>query len=194
MSAPKMSGGVLAAVERQLEALSPRDRRLLFGLVAFMGLVAVGFLWVTLYGSLENEASRVRDAKSKLEQAQILQQDYLTAAAQAEAQEQRLRGYRSRPVKAYVEEVATDKGVIEFIRVLNAQGQPEVVGSVMQTTYALDMQRVPDLEALMRFVHELETGGYPLHVETANVRTTRRRDETTYNLKLDMIVYSLAEG
>ena len=78
MSTPKrLGGGVVDAVERQLENMSQRDRRLLVGLLAFMGLAVVGVLWFVLYNSLEDKASRVRDAKSKLEEVQVLQREYL---------------------------------------------------------------------------------------------------------------------
>ncbi|MFT5457622.1 MAG: type II secretory pathway component PulM [Myxococcota bacterium] len=195
MSTPKrLGGGVVDAVERQLENMSQRDRRLLVGLLAFMGLAVVGVLWFVLYNSLEDKASRVRDAKSKLEEVQVLQREYLAAAAQAEAQETRLRAYQGRPVSAYIEQIAGEQGILDYLRAVNSQGSPEVVGTIKQTIYTVDMQRVPELDSLVRFLHELETGGYPARVDTANFRTTVRRDELTYNLKLDLVVYSLAEG
>ncbi len=195
MAAPELAaGGLVGRIERQLETLSARDRRLLVGLFAFLGVVGVLILWWTLYGFLEDQASRVRDAKGKLEEVQVLQQEYLTAAAQADAQEARLRAYQGRPVSAYIEQIASEQEILEFLRAVNSQGSPETVGSIKQTSYSVDLQRVPDLDSLIRFLHELETGGYPAMVDTATFRTTVRRDEKTYNLKLDLIVYSLAEG
>ncbi|MFT4625039.1 MAG: type II secretory pathway component PulM, partial [Myxococcota bacterium] len=175
MSTPKrLGGGVVDAVERQLENMSQRDRRLLVGLLAFMGLAVVGVLWFVLYNSLEDKASRVRDAKSKLEEVQVLQREYLAAAAQAEAQETRLRAYQGRPVSAYIEQIAGEQGILDYLRAVNSQGSPEVVGTIKQTIYTVDMQRVPELDSLVRFLHELETGGYPARVDTANFRTTVR--------------------
>ena len=195
MSAPQMGRVSLTErVEQQLEQLSPRDRKLLVGLFAFFGVAAVILLWWTLYGFLEDKASRVRDAKAKLEEAQVLQQEYLAAAAQADSQEARLKAYQGRPVSAYIEQVAGEQGILDYLRAVNSQGAPEVVGSIKQTTYNVDLQRVPNLDTLVRFLHELETGGYPARVDSASFRTTTRRDETTYNLKLDLVVYSMAEG
>jgi hypothetical protein len=171
-----------------------RDRRLLIGLFSFFGIAGVLLLWWTLYGFLEDQASRVRDAKAKLEEVQVLQQEYLAASAQATAQEQRLRAYQGRPVSAYIEQIASQEEILDYLRAVNSSGAPEVVGSIRQTVYTVDLQRVPELSSLIRFLHELETGGYPARVDTASFRTTTRRDEKTYNLKLDLVVYSLAEG
>ena len=181
------SGGVYAMVERQLEQLSPRDRKLLVGLVSFGTLAGLGLLWWTLYGLLDDKASRVRTAKSNLETIQVLQVEHTRAAAQLAAQESRLEQYRGRPLSAHIEELASRHGLREQLKGIRT-ADTEDVGNIQQTRYNVEFKGA-EIEATLRFLYELETSGYPVSVEQADFTATSRKQ---LNLNLELLVFKVA--
>jgi len=192
MVTPKLPAAPVAFVERQLESLSPRDRKLLVGLVLFVGVVLVGGLWFTLYGMIDDKASRVRNARSKLEEIRVLQAEYLEAAGRIEEQEARLSQYAGQRVSAYIEQVAAKRGVLEQLRSVNEAGSEEV-GNIKQSTYRIELKRI-DYEAAFGFIYELETSGFPTHIDMAQFRTVRSREGKDLDVTLELTVYSLAES
>src|SRR5690348_14771742 len=106
MSTLSASTGPRAVIERQLDALSPRDRKLLVGLVLGFVFVLTGGFWWVLHHALEDKASRVRDAKEKLEHVQKLDEEVAAAAQTIAAQEDRLKQYAHQPVTAFIEDLA----------------------------------------------------------------------------------------
>ncbi len=184
---------VVAFAERQLEALSPRDRRLLLGLITFGTLVGLGLLWWTLYGILDDKASRVRTARENLEMAKLYQGEYQAAAAQLAAQESRLRQYQNKRVSAHIEEVAGRRGVSDNLRAVNEVGS-ETVGNIKQTRYNVELKDLAHEDAI-GFLYELETSGFPASVNSAEFRAKKRRDGTSLmDLSLELVAFSLAEG
>lgn len=184
--------GVTAAVERQLESLSPRDRRLLIGLVSFGTFVGLAFLWYSLYGILDNKASRVRAARENLETAKVLQAEYQGAAASLAAQESRLRQYEGKRVSAHLEELASKRGVTDNLRAVNESGS-EVVGNIKQTKYSVELRNLEHQDAI-GFLYELETSGYPASVEVAQFKSKKTREGSVLDLALELVVFSLAES
>ncbi len=192
MATIEVRTGPMAFVERQLETLSPRDRKLLVGLFLFFGMVFVGGLWYFLHGVLDDKASRVRDAKSRYAEMQMMQGEYRQASAQLAAQESRLLEFQKEPVTAYVERMATKHGIVEQLRDVSTQGS-ENVGRLVQTRYTVRLQKAPQ-EALYRFLYELETSGFPATVDQANFKVSYVKREKFMDLNLDLIVTSLTEG
>ncbi len=184
---------VTAVVERQLESLSPRDRRLLLGLLTFGTLIALGTLWWTLYGVLDDKASRVRTARENLATAKLYQGEYQTAAASLAAQESRLAQYKTKRISAHLEEIAGKRGVGDSLRAVNESGA-EVVGNIKQTKYSVELKDLLHQDAI-GFLYELETSGYPASVNNAEFRGKKTRDgESKLDLSLELVVFSLAEG
>src|SRR5687767_168639 len=106
MSTVNIRTGPFAIVERQLDALPPRDRKLLAGLVLLVVVVATFAFWYFLHQALESKASRVRAAKDALVAVQELDAEYQAAAAQFAAQKGRLEQFANQPVTAWVEDLA----------------------------------------------------------------------------------------
>ena len=184
--------GPTAFVERQLDALSPRDRMLLVGLVGFgTSLFLMGFVYFA-YSILDGKAAAVREAKERVQAMQIQQQEYNQAAATFQAHEERLRS--KPPVSTFVEELARKHEIAEQLSNINAKGTPEVVGSLAQQRYTVEIKKAPQ-ENLYRFLHELETSGYPVSVEQAAFKSQPAKDAALQmNLTLDLVVLSVAEG
>jgi cell division protein FtsB len=183
--------GAYAAIERQLEMLSPRDRRLLVGLVIFFVVVLTGGFWYLLHGALETKASRVKAAKETHANVIALEQEYQKADAQFTAQKDRLEQYAKQPVTAYIEELAQKHTLNEALTKVN-QNTSETVGDIVQTRYTVELKKAPQ-EPLYRFLYELETSGFPARVEAANFKVVTVKKERQLDLNLDIIVLSLAE-
>jgi type II secretory pathway component PulM len=193
MANAPIAGGPGAFIERQLESLSPRDRKLLIGLVSFIAVVFVSVLWYSLYSVLNDKVSRVRETKSQLEAVRILDAERVDAMAKLESAEARLAQYKGKRVSAHIEEVAQKRDIPqEQLRAVNEVGS-EQVGKVKQTTYKVDLKGL-DYSDAYGFIYELETSGYPVHVQTADFRKTFVKKEKKLNVTLELVVFELAEG
>ncbi len=181
------------ALGSQLDGMSPRDRRLLLGLGAGLALGLVAGTWWLLAGVLEDRASRVREAKLNLETVYEMQAEFAEASKRLQASESRLRSHSATPVTAYVEKLAAEHGLSDKLRSVNARGNPESVGNLEQANYTVDFQKAP-LDALVGFLHELESGGYPIQVQEANFKASGKPGERVLDLKLDVLAIRLADG
>lgn len=186
------TGSAMAWIERQLETLSPRDRKLLIGLVCAGVTIGLVVLWYSLYSVLDSKASRVRAAKTNLAQISQMSADYNVAATKLAAQENRLREYASKPVSAHIEELATAQGILDSLRTVN-ETNSETVGNFKQISYQVELKGV-GYEPAMAFLHALETSGYPASVETAEFQSTTVKREKMLNLNLELVVFRLAGG
>jgi len=184
--------GPVAAFDRLLETLSPRDRRLLVGLVSFGGILFLLGFWWLLHGLLESEASRVREAKEHLSSILDLQTEHRAATARFDAQRDRLAESTSKPVSAFIEELATEHGLNSQLSAVRQQ-QSEEIGDVAQTRYTVELKKAMQ-EPLYRFVYALETSGYPARVEQATFKTTAVKGEKLMDLTLELVVLSVKEG
>lgn len=190
MATLSVQTGAYAAIERQLEMLSPRDRKLLVGLVLFLVVLATGGFWYLLHGALETKASRVRSAKETHAAVIALEQEYREADAQFTAQKDRLQQYAKQPVTAYIEELAQKHSLNEALTKVN-QNTSETVGDIIQTRYTVELKKAPQ-EPLYHFLHDLETSGFPARVEEAHFKVVTVKKERQLDLNLDIIVLSLA--
>lgn len=189
MSTVNVRTGPFAAVERQLDALSPRDRKLLVGLVLFMMLVFVGIVLWGLNSLLDDKASRVRTAKESYATVLELDADFQRAAAAFATHEDRLRQYSHQPVTAWVEDLAKKHGVdtaLSAVREKNA----EEVGDLVQTRYTVEIKKSPQ-EPLYRFLYDLETSPFPARVEQATFKVATVKKERLLDLTLEIVVLSV---
>ena len=187
----KTASGPWAWIERQLESLSDRDRKLLLGMYAFFGLASVIGLWWILHGVLDDKAGRVRDLKTKMLAVHASIGDYDQAKAQVDAQESRLKAYQSQNFSAFVEGVASKHQISDMLRSVNASGTPEVVGRIQQTTYEIEIKK-SEYQPFFEFLHELETSGYPVTVRNATLKTSFQRRVKMLDVRLEVVVSSLA--
>jgi hypothetical protein len=185
-------GRIRGAIDAQIENLSPRDRKLLLGLVAFVSIVGFGFLLLFVRGAVDDKASRVRTAKDNLEMIEAMTVEYVSAAEKVKRGEERLERFGNESLSAYIERVAREKGLEQNLTGVSPQDS-EVVGSIRQTGYRVDMKKIP-LESALDFVYEIETSGYPLSVELARFKTVMQSGEKVIDLTLDLVAYQLEKN
>ena len=184
-----MRSGPLANLERQLEVLSPRDRKLLVGLVLSVVVLATVGFWYLLHGVLETKASRVRAAKESYATVSALEQDFVAAEAQFTAQKDRLQEYAKQPVTAWIEELALKHELNTMLTAVRPNTS-ETIGDIVQTHYTVDLKKAPQ-EPLYRFVHELETSGFPAKVQEAVFKVSTVKTQKMMDLQLEIVVLSL---
>jgi hypothetical protein len=192
MATLSMRSGPMAAIERQLEVLSPRDRRLLVGLVLFVVVLATVGFWYLLHGILDTRASRVRAAKETFATVSALEQDYVAADAQFSAQKDRLEEYSKQPVTAWIEDLAQKHELKEQLSAVR-QNTSEQIGDIVQTRYTVELKKAAQ-EPLYRFLHDLETSGFPAKVQEAAFKVVTVKKEKALDLQLEIVVLSLTEG
>jgi hypothetical protein len=185
-----MRSGPVAAIERQLEVLSPRDRKLLVGLVLSAVILATLGFWWLLHGVLETKASRVRAAKETFASVTALEQDYVAADAQFAAQKDRLDEYSKQPVTAWIEELALKHELNTFVTSVRPSTS-ETIGDIVQTRYTVELKKAPQ-EPLYRFLHDMETSGFPARVKEAAFKVVTVKKEKQLDLQLEIDVLSLA--
>jgi type II secretory pathway component PulM len=191
-NAPVVGGGLRGAVEAQLESMTPRDRKLLTGLIAFVCLVAVLITAFSLRSSLADRAARVRASKDNLELIQMMADEYTVAAATIEKAEARLAQYENQPTSSFIEKTARDTGVQEQLTAVNEQGS-EVTGTLRATSYRVELKKV-SLQAATEFIHALETSGYPLSVELARFKTVTVSGDRQLDVTLELKSFQVEKG
>ena len=183
--------GPTAFVARQLDALSPRDRMLLVGLLGFGAALFVGVFGYGAYSLLDSKASAVKEVKKQVAEMQVLQQKYRAGADTFEAHEEALR--TKQPVSTFIEGLASKHQITDQLSNINAQGTPEVVGTLSQQRYTVEIKKAPQ-ENIFRFLYDLETSGYPASVEQAVFSRQATKDGVTLSLTLDLMVLSVADS
>jgi type II secretory pathway component PulM len=178
-------------IQGQLDALSPRDRKLLAGLIGAIGLVLVGAVFFTLRGQLSAKAELVTQKKQALELIQAYHTRHLAASARIEAAEATLREYRGQPASAFLERAASTVGVRDKFSVSRQSEEKE--GTLQTTRYRVELQRVP-IDLSLNYLYDIEVSDYPLEVESAAWRITARSDGKEASLTLEVLAYSLEEA
>lgn len=185
------SGGLFGAIEAQYEALSPRDRRAIGVLGLFMSVVFVGGLMFTLKTSMDARAESIRLAKVALGNQHALIERHYDAMAIIDAAEKRVKEYEGQAVSTFLEKIATKTAVSEEMSV-NKQTS-EMEGQVRATRYRVQLRRV-GYDKVVAFIYEVEVSGYPVRVESSEIRTQLYKGEKVYNLTLDLVHYEITEG
>lgn len=188
MAAAIAPGGLRAAIEGQLEAMSPRDRFLLSGLVAFFSLVFAALLIWVVRGAVEDKASRLRSAKDDLEIIQATADQYDIAEQKIARAKERLGQFQNQPASAYFETVARTTGVIDSLTV-NQLGS-DVTDGMRQTNFRVELRRVPPQNAI-GFVHQVETSGYPANVTVARFKASGAPGAKVIDLTLELVAYQM---
>lgn len=186
-SGPGLSG----AIQAQLDLLSPRDRKLLAGLLVFVGTVFVAFVALTLRSTLADKASRIVTQKETFEAMQDLRDEYVVSAAKLEAAQKRIAELGGKEMSAYLEEVARKQQIAEQLSVNRMP--PEVEDGIEQTRYKVELKRVSFDNALL-FLWEVENSGYPLRVESADFKASKSGEEKVIRLLVELTVFTMPTG
>jgi hypothetical protein len=188
-----LSRGPLAFVDRTLDGLSPRDRKLLVGLVLFFAAtLTFGYCWL-IRGVLDDRASRVIEAKEA--HAGVLADSKRLAVANAafEREQSRLAKASAQSVPAWVEELAKKHQLDQSLSKVTDTTSEPVGDSLVQTHYTIELKKAPQ-EQLFRFVHDMESSDFPASIDSAKLRVAVVKKEKMLDATLDIVVLSAAGG
>ena len=186
------SGSWRRVLEAQVESMSRSDRILLVSLLAFLGLVLAGALGMSLKGAIGNEASRVAAASSDQEMLELLSADFDNAAGKIAAAEETLKANKDTPASAYIDQVSAQVGVQTQLSAVN-EGESVTIGNLKQTQYRVELKGIT-LANLVNFIHNLETGDYPMVVQLARIKAIQQATGKVVDLSMDVRAYRLEEG
>lgn len=178
------------AFREQLEAMSPRDRNLLVGLIAGIALLVVGLITWNLKSVIQDQASRVVVAKENLALAQDLAQDYADLEARILAAEARMGEYNPQAVATYLETWARSAGVDAGFKIDKTSAS--TVGAYKEQGYRVDVQR-SSLPGILSFLYAIETSPYPIRVRSSRFKVIDTKDDRFIDLGLELVAYSKEE-
>jgi len=180
----------MSLISDQLDALSPRDRKLLSGLLIFFGLAIVVGVFFVMNRTLSAKASTISDKKEALALIQAYDARFQIAEARIVQAEEKLREYGNQPASAFLERAATTVQVREQFSV--AKQGTETEGNLERTRYRVELNRVP-VDLSLNYVYDIEVSDYPMEVESASWRIQDRRDERLAILTLELVTFALQE-
>lgn len=181
---------IRTAIDAQVDALSPKDSRLLGGLLVFILMLVVGGSFVVTTGSLDRKQAILQSNLDSVEFLEVAAAQLGEANAVVAASEDRLEKYKSEGFKPFVEKTARAQSI--DLNTVTDQGS-ETIGRIKQTKYKISIKRV-ELSAVVDFIMALETSGYPMRIEDAHFKTVKASGEKVITLTLEVVALTLVSG
>lgn len=192
MSLATRMGHVTARVDAILEGLSPRDRKLLIGLVLFALVILVGGGFFIMSSSLDAKETQLAERRSDLNYVETLAEEYTSSQATLEEIEAELRKSGGQDLSAFLEKAATEVKIAENLDSVREKNVVEL-GSLEQKNYDVTVSRLTQ-DQVVDFLYEVEGGDFPLKISSANFKVVTVKGEKLVTLKLDIAAYRLLEG
>ena len=192
MSLATRMGHVTARVDAILEGLSPRDRKLLIGLVLFGLVILVGGGFFVMSSSLDAKETQLAERRSDLNYVETLAEEYTGSQATLEEIEAELRKSGGQDLSAFLEKAATEVKIAENLDSVREKTVVEL-GSLEQKNYDVTVSRLTQ-DQVVDFLYAVEGGDFPLKISSANFKVVKVKGEKLVTLKLDIAAYRLLEG
>lgn len=185
---------IQARVEGVLDGMSPRDRSLLLGLVAFFSLVAVGGSAWWMNGKLDS----LEDTRDKRIEDVNYVNDTLAEYQQAQIELERIEADMARfdgqDLSSFLEKAADTADIRDRLDSVRENSVVEL-GDLEEKNYSVKLSRV-SLEQMVTFLYQVEATGYPLKITSAKFKRVKVSGEWLLNVTLEIAAYRLiqAEG
>jgi type II secretory pathway component PulM len=189
MAGIAMMEPVRARFAELVATMSPRDRALFVGLVAFVVASLLGGAWWLGSSYLGDVESRVEAKEETLAQIQALVAEHEAAAVQVAAIEADLRKNAGQDLPSFIEKKSSEAGLSA-----NLQGVREkqiiTEGTLEERTYGVELSKIT-LQQLTAFLHSIETDGYPLRVRTTKVKSVTQAGVKLLNVSMEVSAFKL---
>ena len=190
------AGQTLAPFSARFEAflvgLTPRDRKLFFGLSTSALVALLSGIWWGMNSTLESMEAEVDSTHLMLSEVRVLGVEYTQAQARAQELETKLLSYSGTDLSAFLEKAASSaqiRGNLDSVRETSVSEQ----GILENKNYSVTVKKA-GLDQIINFLYEVEGAGYPLRIQSANFKTVRAGGEKYITLKMDVASYRLLEG
>lgn len=182
----------LERLQDMLSGLSPRDRKLLLGMVAFLLVAVVGGGAYALNRALHAQRDRLDERQSQLMQLEAMLAEHGANAAQIGAIEDRIRAHADTDLQAFVEQAGKEVGISD--RITGVREKPgTTTGDLEDRLYTVTLTRLT-LDEYSNFLFEVEGAGYPLKVRTTKIKRRARGEEITLDVDMDISAFRLVEA
>lgn len=171
--------------------MSPRDRALFVGLVLgayFAAFFTAFWLATGILGDLRSRAALREDALARLT---TLEAGYEANAGQVREIEATLRANASQDLPSFIEKAAGKAGVTDKLKGVREKAV-DTEGNLEIKVYSIELDKV-SLAETVDFLHETETGGYPLRIRTGRFKTTGAAGSRLLSVSLEAAAYRLTD-
>lgn len=189
MATPAALQPVRARFEEALSSMTPRDRRLLGGMIIFASILLVLGGFYAGYSHLQGERSRNEDKEQTLIMLKSMKADYESAASQLSGIEGKLK--TPADVSAFVEKAAQKTGMTSNLQSVREKGISED-GKLEEKKYQIEISKIT-LQQLVDFLYELETGDAPIRVRSSKTRTVVVDGKKMLSASLEVSSFRLLE-
>jgi type II secretory pathway component PulM len=178
-------------VEAILQGMAPRDRKLLLGLLLVVVVVLYGGSFWVMSGFLEDLDDDVNTRQSTLAFLVTEGAGYDDTRAQAEQIEEQLREQAGKSLSSYLEKAAEKSDIKDQLDRVDEKSIV-AIGDLETQRVEVSISKVT-LEQLANFLYEVESGDFPLRIQSTNVRVKKSRDGRLLNVKFDIDAFRLLE-
>jgi type II secretory pathway component PulM len=172
--------------------MSPRDRTLFVGLVAFVLIALFGGAWWFGRSVLADVGSRVEQREETLGLLNGLAEDQASASTQVAQIEAELRKSNGQDLPSFIEKAAENTGIAANLQAVREK-QIITEGSLEEKTYSVEITKIL-LPQLVDFLHAIETGDYPLRVRSMKTKTVTTAGVKTLTVSMEISAFRLIDG
>ncbi len=180
---------IQARVEGILDGMSPRDRSLLLGLVAFFSIVVVlGGAW-TMTGKL---ASLEKTRDTRIEDLNYVNRtlaEYQEAEIELGRIEKEMASFEGQDLSSFLEKAADAAEIRDRLDSVRENSVVEM-GDLEEKNYSVKLSRV-SLDQMVSFLYQVEATGYPLKITSAKFKRVKVSGEWLINVTLEIAAYRL---
>jgi type II secretory pathway component PulM len=178
-------------LQNMLLAMTPRDRLLLAGLVAFVLLLALGLGGFAIRKNMNNLEAELKSRQQQLAMVNELQASLLGASGKKEAVDKQLAIHKDTTLSAYLEKAADKVQIRDNLKQVRERSTTNV-GGLEEKQYTVQLSRL-NLDQLGSYLFEVEASGYPLKVRSTKVKTLVVAGQKTLDVTLEVSAYRLVE-
>jgi type II secretory pathway component PulM len=176
-------------VQDGLADMTPRDRALLLGTVAFFAIALVGGAVWWMRSSLSALEGRLDDRQEALRRVQILAADFDETRNQTATIEAAIQKHASTSLSTFLEQAAQRAKVADKLDQVKERSTT-VTGTLEEKTFAVKLSKL-DQAQLNAFLYHTETQGYPLQVQGMKVKTRKSGEDMLLDVEIDIAAYKV---
>lgn len=173
-----------------VKSMTPRDRKLLTGLVVALPLLLLLGLGWGGRRALADLESRVVVQEEALASLKTLAVEHAQSAAKVEEIEANLRRYEGQDLASFVERAAQKTGISGNFQVREKAVSTE--GTLEEKSFSVEVSKIT-LQQLVDLLYELETSGYPLRIRSMKTRVATVAGQKMLNASLEVSAFRLVE-
>lgn len=169
--------------------LSPRDRRLLMGMIFMWYVAMVAVVWWLATGRVDAARAEVSEREKMVKNLMLSASAFSETADQVERIERALKENGDKDLSVFMEQSAEKVGISSNLQVRPKEEREE--GDLLEKMYAIEISKIT-LQNLSDFLYEVETAGYPMKIRSMKTKTVTAAGSKVLNVTLEVASYRYA--